>query len=200
MTALPSSTAPLFALGRSRRAHRELTACAATLRRVCDYAKASYVSESIYRDPTLVKGIDNAILLLVSFVLTELDAEQRSDTAGWDAADRFIATLAEQPHLTRRAKRWLRQQEWLWIHLASEIISALTSPQVLESLSESPSDSPVGRPVTDQSSEPPSGVWYLGSIPIPLPDWYQELAKEPPGRLALEVDAAAYRMLSKRLS
>lgn len=199
MTAVSRAPALLLAPGRRRRSHREMAACPATLLRVCEYAKARYVSESIYRDPSLVKGIDNAILLLVAFVLTELDTDQRADTASWDVADRFIATMADQPHLTRRAKRWLRQQEWLWIHLAGEIIDALTSPEVLESCAESAHEPPEG-PAAEQSGELPSGVWYLGSIPLPLPDEYHELAKAPPCRLALEVDAAAYRMLSRQLS
>ena len=93
---------------------------------IIDFAKASYISDSLYHDPGLTKGIDNVLLLLLRLVLqVSEEGSCLHDNIGLNAGDRLRALLRAHRKLPRSVRRWLSAHEMLFVHLAESMAEAL---------------------------------------------------------------------------
>ena len=189
-------------------------------RDILNYAKASYVSDSLYNDPGLTKGIDNVLLLLLRLVL-QINQEGKclQDNVGLHAGDRLRALLQQHEKLPRSVRRWLAAHEMLFVQLAENMVEALKHQDVPEVPSapvhgfprfarvEGPSEP---HPVSLKIASPEEGnvevpfgrgqlvgTWKMvGFIEQPLPDWWHGLNRRRPARAAVYLDGVAHRLLS----
>jgi hypothetical protein len=190
-------------------------------RDILDYAKASYVSESLYNDPGLTKGIDNVLLLLLRLVLQVIaEGECLQDNVGLHAGDRLRALLQQHERLPRSVRRWLADHAMLFVQLAENMVEALKHQEVPEVPAgpvhgfprfvrvEGPSEpQPVFLKVAsskDGNVEVPFGrgqlvgTWKMvGFVEQPLPDWWHGLNRRRPARAAVYLDGVAHKILSK---
>lgn len=185
------------------------------------FAKASYVSDSLYHDPGLTKGIDNILLLLLRLVLQVREDETRSaENIGLHAGDRLRALLCEHMKLPRSVRRWLSSHEMLFIDLAERMAEVLNK----EDVPEVPLYPVHGYPRYVQEegpSEPQQvflrvatadggevqvpfgqgqvmGTWRaVDFVELPLPDWWHGLNRRRPARAAVYLDGVAHSILTK---
>lgn len=194
-------------------------------RAILEYAKAAYVAEDVYRDPSLTKGIDNALLLLLRLVIqTNQDDTCTPDNVGFRSADRLMILLRQQGKLPRAVRRWLKDNEYLFVALGEHIATALDhdpvpSPPAGPTYREirflgckqvtppEPEYSPVLVPLADGSvaclgSARMLGEWTykLDFIEKPLPDWWHGWNRRLPSRAAVLIDQIAHRILCERHS
>lgn len=190
-------------------------------RAVLDYAKASYISESLYNDPGLTKGIDNVLLLLLRLVLQVSHERQCAhDNIGLLAGDRLRAVLRNHAKLPRSVRRWLAAHEMLFVVLAEGMVEALKH----EDVPQMPSVPIYGFPKLVQvegPSEPQPvylklasteggeervpfghgrvvGTWKMvGFVELPLPDWWHGFNRRRPARAAVYLDGVAHEILSQ---
>jgi hypothetical protein len=190
-------------------------------RAILDYAKASYISDSLYNDPGLTKGIDNVLLLLLRLVVQVSEEGARSyDNIGLEAGDRLRALLRDHRKLPRSVRRWLSEHEMLFIQLAESMAAALR----LDELPQVPSLPQHGFPKYVQvegPSEPQPvflqvaslgggdmrvpfghgqmvGTWKaVGFVELPLPDWWHGLNRRRPARAAVYLDGVAHDIIMK---
>jgi len=191
-------------------------------RAILDYAKALYVSESLYNDPGLTKGIDNVLLLLLRLVLqVSQEGECLQDNVGLHAGDRLCALLRTHEKLPRSVRRWLADHEMLFVQLAEGMVEALKHQDVPEVPSipvhgfprfvrvEGPSEP---QPVFLKLASPEEGnaevpfgrgqlvgSWKMvGFVELPLPDWWHGLNRRRPARgAAVYLDGVAHKILSR---
>lgn len=190
-------------------------------RAILDYAKASYVSESLYNDPGLTKGIDNVLLLLLRFVLqVRQEGACLQDNIGLHADGRLRALLRNHTNLPRSVRRWLAGHKMLFARLADSMVEALKHEDVPEVASipahgvprfvqvEGPSEpQPVFLKLsTAERSEvlvpfghcQMVGTWKMvGFVEQPLPDWWHGLTRRRPARAAVYLDGVAHEILSR---
>ena len=188
---------------------------------ILDYAKASYISDSLYNDPGLTKGIDNVLLLLLRLVLQVSEEGACSyDNIGLEAGDRLRALLRDRRKLPRSVRRWLSEHDMLFIHLAESMAAALR----LDELPQVPSLPLHGfpkyvrvagpsepQPVFLQMASPGGGdmrvpfghgkmvgTWKaVGFVELPLPDWWHGLNRRRPARAAVYLDGVAHDIIMK---
>ena len=190
-------------------------------RAILDYAKASYISESLYNDPGLTKGIDNVLLLLLRLVLQVSEEGACSyDNIGLHAGDRIRALLRDHAKLPRSVRRWLSEHEMLFVQLAERMVEALKH----EDVPRAPSFPVHGFPRYVQVEGPSGpqplflqvasaeggdvrvpfghaqvvGTWKaVGFVELPLPDWWHGLNRRRPARAAVYLDGVAHDILTK---
>ena len=188
---------------------------------ILTFAKASYVSDSLYHDPGLTKGIDNILLLLLRLVVqvTE-DGTCSTENIGLHAGDRLRALLCEHMKLPRSVRRWLSSHEMLFIQLAEYMAEVLNK----EDVPEVPPYPVHGYPryvQVEGPSEPQQvflrvagadgsdlqvpfgrgqvmGTWkVVGFVELPLPDWWHGLNRRRPARAAVYLDGVAHGIITK---
>jgi len=188
---------------------------------IIDFAKASYISDSLYHDPGLTKGIDNVLLLLLRLVLqVSEEGSCLHDNIGLNAGDRLRALLRAHRKLPRSVRRWLSAHEMLFVHLAESMAEALKHdelPQVpplpLHGFPkyvqvEGPSENqPVFLQLATDGGDDVRvpfghgqvvGTWKaVGFVELPLPDWWHGLNRRRPARAAVYLDGVAHDIIMK---
>lgn len=95
-------------------------------RAIVDYAKASYVFDSVNNDPGLTNGIDNVLLLLLQFVLQVTDeGKTLPENIGLHAGDRLLERFRHCARLTRSVRRWLSEHTMLFVAIAEHMAEAM---------------------------------------------------------------------------
>lgn len=190
-------------------------------RAILDYAKASYVSDSLYHDPGLAKGIDNVLLLLLHLVLqVSEEGACPNDNIGLHAGDRLHVLLRAHAKLPRSVRRWLSVHEMLFVLLAEHMVEALKHEDVPPTPShpaygipryvqvEGPADP---QPVSLQLAAAAGGnvqvpcghaqmvgTWKMvGFVDLPLPDWWHGLNRRRPAKAAVYLDGLAHEIITK---
>lgn len=190
-------------------------------RAILDYAKASYISDSLYNDPGLTKGIDNVLVLLLRLVIQVSEEGSCSrDNIGLVAGDRLCALLRDHRKLPRSVRRWFSEHEMVFIQLAENMAAALRLDELPQVPSlplygfpkyvqvEGPSEP---QPVFLQVASPGGGdvrvpfghgqmvgTWTaVGFVELPLPDWWHGLNRRRPARAAVYLDGVAHDIIMK---
>jgi hypothetical protein len=182
------------------RSHHEHYGCPEKRLLICKYAKAKYLCSSAFHDPSVLVCADNILLLLLRFVLAELDSLGLCDVTGWQAADAFTIFLCQQRHMTKRTQQWIKENKWVWIHVGEEMACALANPTVPTEVPDPTTQfSELVKVVRlDGGSTRGIGDWALHYEPAPPPEWYLESMRQAPSRYAVEANAAAQRLLTEQ--
>ena len=187
---------------------------------ILTFAKASYISDCLYHDPGLTKGIDNLLLLLLRLVVQV--SEERAcvtDNIGLHAGDRLRALLCGHTKLPRSVRRWMSDHEVLFIDLAEHMAAVLNKedmPEVppfpvhgipkhvqVEGPSEVQLFLTVAAPDGSDVKVPIGRGQYIGSwkvvgfTELPLPDWWHGQNRRRPPRAAVYLDGVAHGILTK---
>lgn len=197
----------------------ELTLQAERCRAILDFAKASYISESLYNDPSLTKGIDNVLCLLLRLVLqVREEGACYQGTISLHAGERLVGLLRSHIKLPRSVRRWLTEHEMLFVLLAEHMVEALKHDDVPTAPAypihgipkykqiEGPSPPhPVHLRITSDDGSDKLvpfghaqmiGTWRMdGFIELPLPDWWHGLNRRWPARAAVHLDRIAHEIL-----